>query len=145
MSESIRITLSDKILAATVLRLIPRRVQPNQVTIFRFFTIPFVLLLLFIGAHEWAMVLFIFSAFTDALDGAMARTRNQVTEWGKIYDPLADKLLIVLTAFFLIPRHLGFPIVFAILSVEMLLIGAAYYIKNKNSGKSRQTHGERQK
>jgi CDP-diacylglycerol--glycerol-3-phosphate 3-phosphatidyltransferase len=126
-----KITVSDKILAATVLKLFPRRVTPNQLTIFRFFTVPFVLLLLFLGKYEWGTVLFTISAFTDALDGAMARTRNQITEWGKIYDPLADKLLIVLTALFLIPQHLGFPIIFALLSTEMLLIGAAYYLKNK--------------
>ena len=126
-----KITLSDKILAATVLKLFPQRVTPNQLTIFRFFTVPFVLLLLFLGKYQWGAVLFAISAFTDALDGAMARTRNQITEWGKIYDPLADKLLIVLTALFLIPQHLGFPIIFALLSTEMLLIGAAYYLKNK--------------
>ncbi len=124
------ITFSDRILAATVLKLFPRRVTPNQLTIFRFFTVPFVLLLLFLGKYGWGAALFVVSAFTDALDGAMARTRNQITEWGKIYDPLADKLLIVLTALFLIPQHLGFPIIFAMLSIEMLLIGAAYYAKN---------------
>jgi len=124
-----KITLSDRILGATVLKLIPHRVKPNHVTIFRFFTIPFILLLLFIEEYRYATILFAISAFTDAMDGAMARTRNQITEWGKIYDPLADKLLIVLTALFLIPKHLGFPIVFAILSIEMLLIGSAYHIK----------------
>ena len=128
-----KVTVSDKILAATVLKLFPARVPPNHLTIFRFFTVPFVLFLIVQHEYFWGILLFAISAFTDALDGAMARTRNQITEWGKIYDPLADKLLIGLTALIIIPKHFGFFLVFAILFIEMVLIGAAYYVKNRTT------------
>ncbi len=132
-AKEIKITLSDKILAATFLRLIPKSVTPNQLTIFRFFSVPFVLFLLSIQEYEWAVILFIISAFTDALDGALARTTNRITEWGKMYDPMADKLLIVLTSLILIPKYLGFWLVFSITFIEMVLIGSAYYLKNKGA------------
>ncbi len=127
----IKITISDRILSATVLTLFPKWVTPNQITVFRFFTVPFVLFLVFIEQYKIGLILFAISAFTDALDGALARTTNRVTEWGKIYDPVADKLLIGTTALVLVPRHLGFGIVFAVLFIEMLTIGGAYYFKNK--------------
>jgi len=126
MTDAPKITFSDRMLAATVLKLIPHRVTPNQITVLRFFLIPFVLFLVFTEHYEAGLVLFAFAAFTDALDGALARTTNRVTEWGKIYDPVADKILIGTTALVLVPRHLGFGIVFAVIFIEMLLIGGAY-------------------
>lgn len=112
------------------MKLIPARVTPNQVTIFRFFTIPFVVLLLYLNQYGAGLILFIIAALSDAVDGAMARTRNQITQWGETYDPLADKLLIAFTAIAVVPRFLGIEIVFAIIMMEMLLIGFAYYRRN---------------
>src|SRR3989304_2017811 len=105
MPDPYRLTLTDKILATTFLRLFPRKVMPNQITVFRFFTIPFIALLFLLEEYSIGMVLFAVSAFTDALDGAMARTRREVTEWGSTYDPLADKLLIGITAFLVLPKY----------------------------------------
>ncbi|MEK6847644.1 MAG: CDP-alcohol phosphatidyltransferase family protein [Nanoarchaeota archaeon] len=135
MPNANKINISDKILAATFLKLLPKRVTPNQITIFRFFTIPFIALLLWIGEYELGTALFIISAFTDALDGALARTRKKVTKWGSTYDPLADKLLISVTAFLILPRYIGPWIVFAIIFLEMFLIGMAYYNTNHNKKK----------
>ena len=75
-----QVTTVDLFLAATFLKFLPRRVTPNQITIFRFFTVPFVALLLYLDAYWYAVPLFIISAFTDALDGALARTKNKITE-----------------------------------------------------------------
>lgn len=127
MQNSNKINLSDKILAATFLKLLPKRVTPNQITIFRLFTVPFIALLLWLGKYELGATLFLIAAFTDALDGALARTKNMVTSWGSAYDPLADKLLISVTAFLILPRYIGPWIVFAIIFLEILLIGMAYY------------------
>jgi CDP-diacylglycerol--glycerol-3-phosphate 3-phosphatidyltransferase len=126
-----RVTVSDRILAATFLRLFPPFIVPNHLTIARFLMTPFVLFLLFTGSFISGTVLFAIAAFTDALDGAMARTRNQITEWGKAYDPLADKLLIVLTGFLLIPKFLGAQLLFAIVLIEMIFIASAYFLKNR--------------
>src|SRR3990167_513261 len=81
-----------------VLPLIPRWVTPNHVTVSRFLMTPFAVWGLAIGAWAWAIPFFIFVAFTDVIDGSLARVRKQVTEWGSFYDPLADKLLISLAA-----------------------------------------------
>lgn len=76
---------------------------PNLVTYARIVLV-FVFLWADIAAGPWgqrnpwlrfaAAVLFIVAASTDKLDGWMARTYNQVTELGKLMDPIADKLLI---------------------------------------------------
>ena len=47
------------------------------------------------GIFGWALFMFIIAASTDFIDGAMARTRDQITDVGKVIDPIADKLLIV--------------------------------------------------
>ncbi|MEK7611729.1 MAG: CDP-alcohol phosphatidyltransferase family protein [Patescibacteria group bacterium] len=126
-----KITVSDRILAATFLKLLPARVTPNHLTIFRFIMVPVVAFAVFLELYPLSVILFIVAAFTDALDGALARTRNQITDWGKMYDPMADKLLIGLVAILLIPRFMSFGIAFMIILIEMMLIGSAYYLKHR--------------
>lgn len=46
-----------------------------------------------VGAAWMALVIFVVAAFTDHLDGKIARARNLVTNFGKIWDPIADKAL----------------------------------------------------
>jgi len=69
----------------------------NKVTLARIFLIPifmfFILVRIPFGEYIAAAV-FILAASTDGLDGYIARTRRQVTKFGKLMDPLADKLLI---------------------------------------------------
>lgn len=83
----------DYLLRATVLPLVPAFVRPNHVTVVRFALTPAVILLMLAEQYRWGMALFVGAAFTDALDGSLARVRNQITRWGQTYDPLADKLL----------------------------------------------------
>lgn len=77
-----------------ILPLIPKKVKPNHITFFRLIMSPVVLGWLVVGQYRWALVLFIILAFSDALDGTLARMRNQITHWGEIWDPIADKLLV---------------------------------------------------
>jgi len=65
-------------------------------------------------------------AFTDALDGSMARTRNQITEWGKIYDPLADKILIASMVFIIVLRYIDFWTAIIIIGLEIIIIFTAW-------------------
>src|SRR3989338_2865390 len=102
-----QLTLTDKILKRTLLPFIPRYVTPNSVTWFRFVSIPFVGYLLVQEQYFPGLILFFISSFSDAVDGALARTRDQVTEWGKTYDPFADKLLIGTAVFILVSRFLN--------------------------------------
>ena len=89
-----KVTPVDKMLDVSFLRLIPEWVTPNHVTIFRFLSIPLLIALLLADYTDLAAILFVVSAFSDAVDGALARTRKKITKWGIVNDPLADKLLI---------------------------------------------------
>ena len=84
----------DKIMAVTFLPLIPRWVTPNAITIARFVLTPLVVFLILIENYNIGIPLFIATAFTDVLDGSLARVRKKVTKWGTLHDPVADKLLI---------------------------------------------------
>lgn len=118
---------SDRVLRATLLPLIPRRVKPNHVTVLRMLATPFVLLLLMRGEYGWGLLAFLLVALTDAIDGAMARTRNQITEWGKTYDPVADKLLIGSVVIVVVMRELDYLLGLAILGIEALFIVTAWW------------------
>ena len=133
-NEKSDVTFFDSLLASSVLKLIPNWILPNYVTFIRFCMVPSVIYFLFAGRYKLALLLFIIAAFTDALDGAMARTRNQITDWGKIYDPLADKLLIGSVAIVLLGRFIWAGAIVIIVVIEAVLIAqAAYqrYIKRK--------------
>ena len=66
---------------------------PNKLTIGRIFAIPVFIVVLMMGYRVAAVVIFILAALTDMLDGKIARKYNLVTNFGKLMDPLADKLL----------------------------------------------------
>lgn len=114
----------DRLLRATVLRLIPSFVTPNVLTWLRFLLTPLVLYLLYVEDYAAGVPLFILTAFTDALDGSLARVRKQVTEWGSLYDPIADKFLIGSVLLIIVIRHMNpiFGIVIVALEV-MIVIG----------------------
>jgi CDP-diacylglycerol--glycerol-3-phosphate 3-phosphatidyltransferase len=73
---------------------------PNLITIARIALAPVFIYVLLqfpqVGSHErWiAVALFVLASATDGVDGALARKRNQVTDLGKLLDPIADKVLI---------------------------------------------------
>lgn len=69
----------------------------NKLTILRVVMIPAFLLVLYLdvpGARWWALAVFIAASLTDTLDGYIARRYNQITDFGKFMDPLADKCLV---------------------------------------------------
>jgi CDP-diacylglycerol--glycerol-3-phosphate 3-phosphatidyltransferase len=71
---------------------------PNMLTMLRVVMIPIVLFLLRDGTpvmNFWAAMVYIVAAFTDFLDGWLARRRGLVSVLGKFLDPLADKLLVM--------------------------------------------------
>lgn len=74
---------------------------PNALTVFRIFCVPVVVVFLlrseyFVNGYFrwWALFVFSLAIFTDQLDGYVARRQGAVTDFGKIVDPIADKLLI---------------------------------------------------
>ena len=71
---------------------------PNILTLSRLIAVPIFVVLLIDPSPlmvKWALGLFIFAAFTDYLDGWIARKFNAVTDAGKLLDPLADKILVM--------------------------------------------------
>ena len=70
----------------------------NKLTLLRIFLVPifmfFLLLRIPLYGDYIAAAIFIIAALTDGLDGYIARSRNQITKFGKFMDPLADKLLV---------------------------------------------------
>jgi CDP-diacylglycerol--glycerol-3-phosphate 3-phosphatidyltransferase len=100
---------------------------PNQLTILRLILVlPFVaaLSIPFPGAKLLAFVIFIFSSFTDQVDGYIARRFNQVSDFGKLMDPIADKVMtmsafVCLVSLGIIPAW----VVIVILSREFLITG----------------------
>ena len=67
---------------------------PNQLTILRLFMGLFFLLILSLGFFGLALTVYIPAMATDVLDGYLARRNGQITNFGRILDPLADKLII---------------------------------------------------
>lgn len=64
-------------------------------TLSRIFIIPFFMTLVLSRTTEtWAAIVFILAALTDGLDGYLARARKEITKFGQLMDPIADKLLV---------------------------------------------------
>ena len=65
---------------------------PNILTICRFLLIPLIVFYIFSGNYILAFVFFTISGITDIADGFIARKYSLITNFGKLMDPLADKL-----------------------------------------------------
>ena len=90
----------------------------NKLTIFRIILVPIMVIIPFLGIDgkilgiptEYVIIdmIFIIASITDKLDGYIARSRNQITTFGKFLDPLADKIL-VLTAMIMLVEMAKLP------------------------------------
>ena len=67
----------------------------NKITIFRIVLIPVFLVLAYTGHLYWAFSVFVLASLSDMADGYVARHFNQITNFGKFMDPLADKMLVL--------------------------------------------------
>ena len=118
---------SDRLFRAVLAPLFPKWVQPNHLTALRLLLIPAVLYYLAMERYEIGVPLFLVTALTDWFDGPLARTRGQITEWGIVYDPVVDKLLIGSVLFVVVLNHVNFELGVALLGVETLLIIVGWY------------------
>ena len=67
---------------------------PNKLTTLRMILVPVFIVVYLMGYHYASAVIFIIASLTDFLDGHLARKYHLITNFGKIMDPLADKLLV---------------------------------------------------
>lgn len=119
----------DLFLERYVLRFLPRRVTPNQLTMARIIMTPLVIGVILYGSYKLGVVLFLLAAFTDAMDGSLARTKNRITRFGMLADPLADKLLIGGLVVLLVFSHFNFWLAFTVLALEVVFIISAILAK----------------
>ncbi len=84
----------------------------NKLTLFRILLVPIIVIIPYLGlqgdfmgmelTYFWMELIFIVASITDKMDGYIARSRNQVTTFGKFLDPLADKILVLATMVLLV-------------------------------------------
>jgi len=127
--KSEKIFPHDYLVKWIVLWLFPKWIKPNHITVFRFLTTPIVAFLMYYGHYSYGLIAFLLVAFTDTIDGSMARTRNEITEWGKVYDPLADKILISAVVFIIVLKYIGYWTAILIITIEVAIIITAWFRK----------------
>ena len=86
----------------------------NKLTIFRMILVPIMMLVpvFNLQGELWGIsytflvmdLIFILASITDKLDGYIARSRNQITTFGKFLDPIADKILVIVAMLFLVEK-----------------------------------------
>ena len=126
---------------------------PNKLTVARIVLVPVFMVLVSLGQYgtpsyeSWqylaAGVVFAVASFTDYLDGHIARSRNQVTNFGKFADPLADKMLVFaaliwFTAQGLFPAWAMVVVAareFAVTGLRLVAVGEGRVIAAAKSGK----------
>ncbi len=112
---------------------------PNALTVFRIMLIPVYLYIFFsaIPYHvEIAYLILILAGVTDIVDGYIARTYKMITDFGKMMDPLADKLMMlaVITSFFLTGRiSLWAALFFYARDVGMIVTSAVFHFRGKKT------------
>ncbi|WP_034337114.1 MULTISPECIES: CDP-diacylglycerol--glycerol-3-phosphate 3-phosphatidyltransferase [Commensalibacter] len=114
---------------------------PNCLTLSRILIIPILAILVMVGRPMTdliACILFIFAGITDYLDGKLARAWQQLSEMGRMLDPIADKLLvgillIVMAAYARLPYG-GIIPAMVILSREILVSGLREFLATAQVG-----------
>ena len=109
---------------------------PNWLTLARILSLPLIIVLAYFpgkGFNIAAALVFSMAAITDFLDGYIARKTGQVSEFGKLVDPIADKIIVA--AAFIMLVHLGRApawIVALIISREFAVSGLRAYAGTRN-------------
>ena len=106
---------------------------PNALTIVRFILIPIILYFIFTGNYLLGFVFFTISGLTDILDGTIARKFNLISNFGKLMDPLADKLTqISVLASLVIKDIIPIWILIIVMAKELIMIIGASFLYGKD-------------
>lgn len=84
---------------------------------------------------KWAIIIFLVAGITDVLDGYIARKYDMITKWGKLMDPLADKLMLIVVLISLYTVDIvPLMVVIIVLGKELLMVlGAIFLYKNRDT------------
>lgn len=106
---------------------------PNALTIVRFIIIPIILYFIFTGNYLLGFIFFTISGLTDILDGTIARKFNLISNFGKLMDPLADKLTqISVLASLVIKDIIPIWILIIVMAKELIMIIGASFLYGKD-------------
>ena len=115
----------------------------NILTISRIAVIPLIFMSIYFTSYVWAMlagILFVAASITDYLDGYLARAWNETSAFGRLLDPIADKLLVATALVVILAKpdmySLNITIipVFVILCREILVSGLREFLREVNVG-----------
>jgi cardiolipin synthase (CMP-forming) len=109
---------------------------PNVLSLLRLATVPVFLYLFVTGREEAAVVLYALGALTDFFDGFIARRLDQVSEMGKLLDPLADRVFIIALALALVAQE-ALPLWLAAVIVvrDVVLLSMLPLLERRGSGR----------
>ena len=102
---------------------------PNLLTLIRLLLIPVYIFLFVSGQKNAALIVFLSACFTDMLDGFLARRWGQITNFGKLMDPFADKVMVITAMLSMaigndrIPAVIPWPAVLILLTKEAVMVG----------------------
>jgi len=90
--------------------------------------------LLYNNQNIWAIVVLVLSGLTDIFDGFFARKFNTVTSWGKLADPLADKLMqIMVLVMLFIKDKISIVIVIILILKEIFMVIGSYFLYKEDN------------
>ena len=116
---------------------------PNILTIIRFCLVPIIVILLAKGNYLGAIITFSISGITDILDGAIARKYNFISDFGKLMDPLADKITQLSMLFMLtVKRIIPLWIIVVVMIKEVLMVCGASFLYGKELVVSSKWYGK---
>ena len=122
---------------------------PNKLTILRIIMVPFFVFFLLADfvphRYLFALLLFCAASYTDHLDGKIARRDNLITNFGKLMDPLADKILVMSALICLVKLDLASAVCvilimlreFSVTSIRLLAVEQGRVIAANNWGKAK--------
>lgn len=109
---------------------------PNMLTLLRVIMVPIFMWMLLSGWYIAALIVFIMASLTDQLDGYLARKNNQITTFGKLMDPLADKILTISALICLMGINVDFInswVVMIIIARELIVTGIRQLAMGENT------------
>lgn len=106
---------------------------PNIVTLTRLIILPFILVSLSRNQNIQAFILILLAGFTDVLDGFLAKILHQATTFGKVLDPVVDKLFMMsILVYLYINREFPFWAFYCILALEIFIISGGFWMMRRH-------------